>query len=649
MTYAIDLKELATRESEKVEWKENGGDIKIVESIVKTISAFANDLANFGGGYVVCGAKETKDEYGFPKVEYSRLTANQLREIEGKVLKHCTDYVSPAVVPIVQEIENPEKKDTRILVFIVVATSEAHFYRSGETTTYYVRIGRETREARNGVLSQLLLKKQKIEYFDKRMNINTTESDIDILLFRDSMQEMGLLFPGKSLEDYFSEKDQIAELIPPLFKRVELDGVLRPRNFTLLLFGKKAAITTNFPDAHLVLSIYRGTDRSEPTAERHILTGSIIEQARKSVELLNTQAYTAFDKTNVKPNQVKYPIRALQEAVINAIVHRDYEIPDPIRVTVFSDRIEVVSPGSLHWGVDKEKFLAGKATPKWKNQSFAYLFNKLQLAQSEGQGIPTIFRTMREEGCPEPTFEIGTDSVTCILPAHPRHRIIRELQEIQDKIILEKLGEAKQQALNLLESDLYNFRTLDLYCEIIAKQKRPQELYGFITSKNLDFYSLNPNTLINMGEILSNESENESYSILANKILTIALSGRVEEGQVVKAVVNLKKVGEPEEVIKFISEAMSKYPTLASNSILLEKRATARMDLAKKCINTGQDSKSNPKTKARARELCMQLLDEAEKDLLKALDYVDNPTGKSFIEGDIIFLEKMRKTAKKLR
>ncbi len=161
MTYAIDLKELATRESEKVEWKENGGDIKIVESIVKTISAFANDLANFGGGYVVCGAKETKDEYGFPKVEYSRLTANLLREIEGKVLKHCRDYVSPAVVPIVQEIENPEKKDTRILVFIVVATSEAHFYRSGETTTYYVRIGRETREARNGVLSQLLLKKKK--------------------------------------------------------------------------------------------------------------------------------------------------------------------------------------------------------------------------------------------------------------------------------------------------------------------------------------------------------------------------------------------------------------------------------------------------------------------------------------------------------
>lgn len=427
MTYAINLKELALRESEKVEWKENGHDIKIVSSIARTISAFANDISNFGGGYIVCGAKESKDEYGFPKLEYKGLTSEKLKEIEGKVLQHCRDYISPAVVPIVQELENPENKETRILVFIVLATSEAHTYRDGENSAYYVRISRETREARNGILAQLLIKKQKIEYFDKRMNLNTTENDIDIFLFRDSIQEMGLLFPEKSLADYFSDKEQIAELVPPLFRRGALDNILRPRNFTLLLFGKKSAVTTNFPDAHIVLSVYNGTDRSVPTAERHIFTGSIIEQAKKSISLLNTQVYTAFDKTNPKPNQVKYPIRALQEAVINAIVHRDYEMPEPIRITVFSDRIEILSPGALHWGVDKEKFVTGKASPKWRNQSFAYLFNKLQLAQSEGQGIPTIFRTMKEEGCPNPTFEIGIDSILCILPAHPRHQILKVL------------------------------------------------------------------------------------------------------------------------------------------------------------------------------------------------------------------------------
>jgi predicted HTH transcriptional regulator len=426
MSFAIDLKELSTRESEKVEWKEKGDDSDSAKSIVKTITAFSNDIANFGGGYVVCGAKEAKDEYGFQKVVYKGLSAEKIKEIEGKVLQHCRDYVSPSVSPIVEILNNPEDAATKILVFIALASPEAHTYRNGETTSYYVRIGKETREARNGILRQLLAAKQKTIPFDKSPNFNTSESDIDILFFRDCMNNMKLLQPSKSLEDYLSDKEQLAEFVPPLLVRKPLDSNFCLRNFTLLMFGKKESITRNFTEAYITFSIYNGVDRSEPTAERYVLTGSIIDQSKKAIELLNTQAYTAFDKTNDKPNQVKYPTRALQEALINAIVHRDYEIADPIRITVFSDRIEIMSPGSLHWGVDKEKFQTGKASPKWRNQSFAYLFNKLQLAQSEGQGIPTIIRTMKEEGCPAPVFEIGSDSITCILPSHPRHLMIRK-------------------------------------------------------------------------------------------------------------------------------------------------------------------------------------------------------------------------------
>ncbi|MFN5873807.1 MAG: helix-turn-helix domain-containing protein, partial [Aphanizomenon sp.] len=313
MNFNIDLKELARRESEQVEWKENGDDIKIAEGIVKTISAFANDIANVGGGYVVCGAKEIKDEHGFPKIQYTGLSANQLKEIEGKVTRYCQNYVDPAIIPRIVEIENPENNSTRILVFVVLRTRHAHIYRDGETSKYYVRISRETKEARNGVLRQLLTEKQEIEYFDKRTNTRATEADIDILVFRDSMQEMGLLFPEKSLEDYFSDREQIAELVSPLFVRTDLDRILRPRNFTLLMFGKKTSITSKFPEAYTILSIYKGIDRSEQTAERYTLTGTIVEQAKRSIELLNTQAYTAFDKTSSKPNQVKYPMRALQE------------------------------------------------------------------------------------------------------------------------------------------------------------------------------------------------------------------------------------------------------------------------------------------------------------------------------------------------
>jgi len=62
MNNNINLKELAKRESERVEWKENVADI---EDVIKTIVALANDYSNLGGGYVVCGAKEVKEAHGF--------------------------------------------------------------------------------------------------------------------------------------------------------------------------------------------------------------------------------------------------------------------------------------------------------------------------------------------------------------------------------------------------------------------------------------------------------------------------------------------------------------------------------------------------------------------------------------------------------
>ena len=72
LTELIDLKVLATRESEQVEWKENVAD---VDDVVATLSAFANDWAKLGGGYVVCGAKEERDEHGFPRLAVVGLTA----------------------------------------------------------------------------------------------------------------------------------------------------------------------------------------------------------------------------------------------------------------------------------------------------------------------------------------------------------------------------------------------------------------------------------------------------------------------------------------------------------------------------------------------------------------------------------------------
>ncbi len=272
-------------------------------------------------------------------------------------------------------------------------------------------------------MRELLVKKQQIEPWDRRTNPQSTFEQIDLIIFRDYLQEMGLWSSNKALEDYISDKEKLSDFTPPLAGKIGLEPTLRLKNFTILMFGKKPL--DFFYGAYTIVSTYPGSDRSEPTGERQFITGTIVQQARRLIELLNAESYTAFDKTSDTPNQVKYSSIALKEAVVNALVHRDYESDQPVRVTIFVDRIEIVSPGGLPVQVEIKKFKAGKATAYWRNQALNYLFNRLQLAQAEGQGIPTILKAMRQEGCPEPVFEIASESVTCILPAHPRHQILR--------------------------------------------------------------------------------------------------------------------------------------------------------------------------------------------------------------------------------
>lgn len=640
----IILSELSKRESERVEWKENVADI---DSVVKTAVAFANDFSNLGGGYIVCGAKEIKDEHGFQKLVQIGLLSDRFKEVENKVLSDLRDKVFPPIVPLIEEI--PVKDDSRILIFIIPATGDAHNYRASgkDASTYYVRIGRETREARNGILRELLVKKNRLEHWDRRINNSASLNEIDLLSLREYLKEMGLWDNNKALEDYLSSSERLSSFVPPLAAKEPLTNELKPRNFSLLLFSKEPL--QFFPGAFLVVSIYKGIDRSEPTAERHQLTGNIVEQARKAIQILNAETYTAFDKKDNIPNQLKYPIRALQEAVINSIVHRDYEIEQPTRITVFSNRIEIHSPGSLPRAIDKDKFMVGKATPFWRNQTLAYFFNKLQLAQAEGQGIPTILRTMKEEGCPTPQFEIEIESVTCILPAHPRHTLIKSLHDIENDIIMNKLDEALTKVKSILDLDPYNYRAIDLLCEICILKREPNILVTFISDYKIILERINPSTLVNIAEVISMVKNNQNVSEIANVISKHAALATLEEREIEKAVIALKKLGRNEELIDYVRRIFIEKPSLATNVVLLENRARATMDIVKICIDTGRSRDNSAKIKAKAWERARVYLDDAERDLMKALDNAGGVVEKDFLNRDIEFLHKMKRIAQKPR
>ena len=107
---------------------------------MRTAVAFANDFSNLGGGYIVCGAKEAKDEHGFQIVDFVGMTSGRCKEIEGQFLQYCREKVTPPIVPLMEEIRT-ESDDRRILVFVVPSSDGAHAFRV-EGTKYFIRIGR---------------------------------------------------------------------------------------------------------------------------------------------------------------------------------------------------------------------------------------------------------------------------------------------------------------------------------------------------------------------------------------------------------------------------------------------------------------------------------------------------------------------------
>lgn len=633
----IDLKEIAQRESEQVEWKEYVAD---VDDVVRAIVAFANDWSNLGGGYVVCGAQEVKDPEGFQRVNFVGMTAERLKEIEGRVLERCRSRVEPSLAPLVEEIRI-EDQQRRVLVFVAPRSRKAHQFRSDrDSGKYFVRIGRETREARDGILRELLVRKGDALPWDRDVAGSATSKDIDLLILREVLTRAALWDPGRDIDDYFDEEKPIHALMPSIGIKEGLTGVLRPRNFSILMFGRDA--TRFVPGASAIVSVYPGVDRGEPYAERQEISGPIASQVSRVLELINTQSATVFDKTDLfTPNFSKFPERALKEAVVNAFVHRDYISSQPVRITVFSDRIEITSPGALMAGVDRAAFLEGRGRPLWRNQALSLLFNRLNLAQAEGQGIPTIIRSMREAGNPAPIFEITEASVTCILPAHPRHALAKRVKKVEEALVLGKLDEAKIEIDELLANDPYNVRVVDLFVNLARLAGDEELVANFVSMHRAALPSFPRSSLVLLAEgLVHSESPSERNRRLASELLAWASQAIVDENDAKRTAIAMRKAGEIEGVVSFVNRQLDLHPGWSSPT-LLKSRGRALIDLAKRAMDTAQNSDITPQLRANAKEQTRGYLDRAEKDLKEAQAHAEGGE-LDWVERDLQFLERMR-------
>jgi len=615
VTYRIDLDELARRENEQTEWKENVADI---ENVVATLSAFANDLQNLGGGYVVCGVAEEKDEHGFPRLRRIGLSANRFREVEGTVLSLCRARVSPPITPLVEEIATDDPS-RRILVFLQPATGTAHTFRRGrDGAKHWVRVSRDTIEARNGTLKDLLVRKGALEPWDRRPCGAATVADLDLTALREALQRMGVFSAEQGVEPYLSPDVSLSAFVPPLLATEPITDLRRPRNFAMLLFGRN--VQRFIPGAVTLFSIYPGVDRTDPHAERYELDGNLFEQAQRLRELLDVQSYTAFDKTDpTSPNAIKYPKRALYETLGNALAHRDYELADPTRLTVFGDRIEVASPGPLPTGVDLGALRAGTAPPKWRNQALAWFFSRLQLAQAEGQGVPTILRSMREDGNPPPVFDADQVRVVVTLPAHPRHAILRDLRSAEQALVLGDLERARSVVESVLDRDPLNFRAVQLFAEVHQARRDPTAVAAWARAHLGELGGLPSQVLLALGEAMGARQAVEEDRQLAIDLLERAAIGRLEEQTLQRIVVALRRVHDDEGAFAILDRQLLGHPEWANNPVLLRLRGETLVGLAQRCRETASRPEIAAATRSRAWREFSSYLDQAERDLRASL------------------------------
>lgn len=184
-----------------------------------------------------------------------------------------------------------------------------------------------------------------------------------------------------------------------------------PTVLGLLVLGTR---TRDFiPGAFVQFLRIAGTELSDPITDESLLDGPIAEVLRRVDEKLNAHNRTAVDLTSADQEQRRslYPLRALQQIIRNAVMHRSYEATNaPVRVTWYDDRIEIYNPGGPYGAVTVENF-GRPGLSDYRNPSLAEALKVLGFVQRFGVGIATARRELANAGNPPLEFDVHPSHV----------------------------------------------------------------------------------------------------------------------------------------------------------------------------------------------------------------------------------------------
>jgi len=411
------------------------------EKILHSICAFANDINNLDGGYLIIGVEE---ENGVAKLPPTGLDPSQLDFIQKKLIE-----LSYKIFPEYRPFSQPHVVGNKQILVIWSPAGDLRPYKApvslsakGSEKAWYIRRGSRTIKVKEGSEDERRLLELTARIpFDDRINHQSDLEDLNLRLIQVHLRQI--------MSALYEESSKIP--FRDLCKQMKIakgpDENLKPTNAGLLLFNENP--DGFFEGARIDVVIHKGKVGKNYTEK--IFRGPVQNQVRDVLDFFKSNIIEeVITKSYKKAEAVRffnYPYQAIEEAVVNAVYHKSYERSNPVEIQILDDKIEILNfPGPMP-PVD-QKMLQQKQriiTREYRNRKLGDYFKELKLTEGRGTGLPIIYSSMEKNGSPEPSFETDEERsyFLCILPIHPLSKVNLGLKDYQrrDKETVHKFND----------------------------------------------------------------------------------------------------------------------------------------------------------------------------------------------------------------
>lgn len=397
-------------ESSRIEFKADFNPTPVIH----TICAFANDIDNIGGGYLVIGAEERD---GMPVLPPKGIEPERIDGILKRLvgLCHC---IEPLYNPVVE----PVLFDGVHIIVIWVPGGHGRPYKASKDVLsqksekhYYIRKFSSTIVASPQEEKELFYASSDIP-FDDRPNLLAPIDALSPALIREHLKEVG--------SDLYrhSETMGLLELAENLQLVSGPPEDLHPRNVGILMFSEHPERYFRYARIEIVdIPNPTGADMLERT-----FTGPIQRQLKDALSFIEN--YVIARQTTKHPDKAEadvvynYPFRAVEEILSNAVYHRSYQIAEPVTVRITPSAMEITSFPGFDRSITDEAIARRRIRARvYRNRRIGDFLKELHLIEGRNTGFPNAFEALERNGSPLPVFEMdesrGFLSVTIL--AHP--------------------------------------------------------------------------------------------------------------------------------------------------------------------------------------------------------------------------------------